>query len=112
MTSPSPDNAAPQEFGWVLLELMGHRQRIGIAREEYVGSGKMIRIDIPAGNDGEAVTEFYGTNAVYSLRPITEEVAKDHWAARDPRPVRPASYRPSTQIEDLPDTECDEDLPV
>jgi len=98
MSEATNDSTAPQDFGWVLLELMGHRQRIGRAREEYVGSGKMIRIDIPTEDDGE-VTEFYSTNAVYSLRPISEEVAKDHWAARDPRPVRPAEYRASSQIE-------------
>lgn len=102
MTETTTDNAAPQDFGWVFLELMGHRQRIGQAREEYVGSGKMIRIDIPT-DGGEAVTEFYGTNAVYSLRPISEEVAKDHWAARDPRPVRPAQYREGSQISDHSD---------
>lgn len=99
MSEAAPDNAAPQDFGWVLLELMGHRQRVGMAREEYVGSGKMIRIDIPAGEEGDIVTEFYGTSAVYALRPISEEMAKDHWAAKDPRPVRPATYQPSSQIE-------------
>ncbi|MEM8791074.1 MAG: hypothetical protein AAGE80_05620 [Pseudomonadota bacterium] len=105
MSETTDDNAAPQDFGWVFLELMGHRQRIGMAREEYVGSGKMIRIDIPTGDDGETVTEFYGTNAVYAMRPISEEVAKDHWAAQDPRPVRPATYRENSQIEHFPDDE-------
>ena len=101
MTEKNTETSAPQDFGWVLLELMGHRQRVGQAREEYVGSGKMIRIDIPIGEDGETVTEFYGTSAVYALRPISEEVAKNHWAAVDPRPVRPAQYRPrpASQIE-------------
>lgn len=98
MTETTTDTA-PQSFGWVLLELMGHRQRVGMAREEYIGSGKMIRIDIPAGEDGDTVTEFYGTSAIYALRPISEEVARDHWSARDPRPVRPAEYRPASQIE-------------
>lgn len=98
MSAEQEEQTAPQDFGWVLLELMGHRQRVGLAREEYVGSGKMIRIDIPA-DDGEMVTEFYGTSAVYALRPISEEVATGHWAAQDPRPVRPATYRPSAQIE-------------
>lgn len=104
MSEATNDSTAPQDFGWVLLELMGHRQRIGRAREEYVGSGKMIRIDIPTEDHGE-VTEFYSTNAVYSLRPISEEVAKDHWASRDPRPVRPAEYRAASQIENREDGE-------
>lgn len=111
--SEATETTAPQDFGWVLLELMGHRQRIGMAREEYVGSGKMIRIDIPAGDDGDTVTEFYGTSAVYALRPISEEVAKDHWAAQDPRPVRPAEYRSRTQLEHHEEDEnFDDDLPI
>lgn len=104
------DTAAPQDFGWVLLELMGHRQRVGMAREEYVGSGKMIRIDIPTGDGDDTVSEFYGTNAVYALRPISEEIARDHWAAGDPRPVRPAEYRPSSQIEHIDDEEIGPDF--
>lgn len=112
MAETTDDTAAPQDFGWVLLELMGHRQRIGMAREEYVGSGKMIRIDIPAGDDGDTVTEFYGTSAVYALRPISEEVAKDHWAAKDPRPIRPAPYRPASQIEHRSDDYDDDGLPI
>lgn len=111
MSETSTDNAAPQDFGWVLLELMGHRQRVGMAREEYVGSGKMIRIDIPTGAEGDTVTEFYGTSAVYALRPITEDVAKDHWAATDPRPVRPAQYRERSQIEHHDHDEYDEEEP-
>ena len=111
MAENSTETAAPQDFGWVLLELMGHRQRVGMAREEYVGSGKMIRIDIPTGDGSDTVTEFYGTSAVYALRPITEEVAKDHWAAQDPRPVRPAAYRASSQIEHYEEDDNDDAWP-
>ncbi|WP_420408635.1 hypothetical protein [Hoeflea sp.] len=95
-----------KDFGWVYLELMGHRQRIGKAREEEVAGGVMLRIDIPTEGD-EYVTEYYGTASIYSLRPISEDVAKDHYAARDPRPARPAGYRPATQIEDM--SGCDEE---
>ena len=89
-----------KDFGWVLLELMGHRQRIGRAREEDVAGGVMLRIDIPT--DGEDyATEYYGSASIYALRPISEDVARDHYAARDPRPARPVSYRPESQIEHL-----------
>lgn len=109
MSETSTDTVAPQDFGWVFLELMGHRQRIGRAREEYVGSGKMIRIDIPVGDSDETVTEYYGTSAVYALRPITEEVARDHWAAKDPRPVRPVSYRERDTEPDFDQLPYDQD---
>lgn len=89
---------APRDFGWVLLELMGHRQRIGRAREEEIAGGLMLRIDVLTGEGDDFVSEFYGAGSIYALRPISEEVARDHWAARDPRPPRPAGYRPVAEI--------------
>lgn len=92
--------SSPKDYGWVFLELMGHRQRIGKAKEEEVAGGVMLRIDIPVDEEGEYVTEYYGTSSIYAMRPISEEVAKDHRANTDPRPTKPADYQPATQIED------------
>lgn len=82
--------------GWAMLELMGHRQRVGRVSEAEMFGGKLLRIDIPT-KDGD-VTEFYGCSSVYALRPISEEVARDY-ADRyaDPRPVRPVDYRVTDQ---------------
>lgn len=100
----------PREFGWVMLELMGHRQRIGQAREEEIAGGLMLRIDIPT--DGEDyATEYYGASSIYSLRPISEEVAKAHWANKDPRPARPVTFRPEAQIEHHDDDNEVDDWP-
>ena len=88
--------------GWALLELMGHRQRVRHVREVEVAGGKLLRIDIPT--DSEDVTEFYGAGAIYALRPVSEEVARE--AAKrhsDPRPIRPAGFR------ELPRYDEDED---
>lgn len=95
----------PKDFGWALLELMGHRQRVGKAREEEVAGGLMLRIDVPIEGD-DYVTEYYGASSIYALRPISEQVAKDHYAMHDPRPARPADYRPAPP---LPAPERDED---
>lgn len=103
------DQQGPRDFGWVLLELMGHRQRVGMAREEEIAGGVMLRIDVPT-EDGEHVSEFYGSSAIYALRPISEAVAQDHFARRDPRPVKPADYRP-TALE-YQDDEDEDDEPV
>lgn len=89
---------AQRNFGWVLLELMGHRQRIGMAREEEVAGGIMLRVDVPTDEDDFA-TEYYGASSIYALRPISEEIARTHYAARDPRPPRPLSYRETPEIE-------------
>ncbi len=78
--------------GWAILELMGHRQRIGHVSEIEAFGGKLLRIDIPT--EAGDVTEFYGCSSVYSLRPVSEAIARDQ-AKRygDPRPVRPVDYR-------------------
>lgn len=98
------DSKTPREFGWVLLELMGHRQRIGRAREEEIAGGLMLRIDVET-DDGTYATEYYGASSIYALRPISESVAKDHYAHRDPRPPRPLEYRdpPAIEAEDEED---------
>lgn len=85
---------------WAIVELMGHRQRAGLCQEVEQFGAKMLRIDIPSGE--EFVTEFYGGSSIYALRPATEEVARAV-AERlgDPRPVAPVSYRlPAPSAED------------
>ncbi len=77
---------------WAIVELMGHRQRGGMVQEVEQFGTKMLRIDVPAGD--EFVTEYYGGSSIYALRPATEEIARA-FAERcgDPRPVAPVSYR-------------------
>lgn len=96
---------------WAIVELMGHRQRGGLVQEVEQFGAKMLRIDIPAGDD--LVTEYYGGSAIYALRPATEEIARafaDHCG--DPRPVAPLSYRlaapPQTDVGDRSTDEADE----
>jgi hypothetical protein len=94
MNAPTAERivSAPAFEGWAIVELMGHRQRAGLVREVEIAGGKMLRVDIPT-EDGD-VTEFYGASALYSLRPCSEEIARDMSKGyRDPRPVRPVAYR-------------------
>lgn len=92
--------------GWAMLELMGHRQRVGIVSEVEAYGGKLLRIDIPAIDGGEGLTEFYGAASVYALRPLSEDLGRD-WLQRhgDPRPVKPLGYR----IEDRSAARADDD---
>lgn len=77
---------------WAIVELMGHRQRGGLVQEVEQFGAKMLRVDVPAGD--EFVTEYYGGSSIYALRPSTEEIARA-FAERcgDLRPVAPVSYR-------------------
>ncbi|MEW5422679.1 hypothetical protein [Amorphus sp. 3PC139-8] len=90
--------------GWALVELMGHRRRVGYVRQVESFGAKLLRIDIPA--EGDDVTEFYGGGAIYALRPCSEEIARAQAAQMgDPRPVRPLEFR----IEAPRDADDDDD---
>lgn len=86
--------------GWAVVELMGHRERVGMVREVEMFGGKLLRIDIPT-KSGD-VTEFYGCSSIYALRPLSEEVARYYAQRRygDPRPVRPVEFRLEDQSRD------------
>jgi hypothetical protein len=86
--------------GWAIVELMGHRKRPGYVTEVEFAGSKMLRIDIPT--TGDDVTEFYGAQAIYAIRPAAENVVRE-CAERDgdPRPIRPLEYREPKTIEDL-----------
>lgn len=85
--------------GWAIVEIMGHRVRPGRVKEVEVAGGKMLQVDIPI-SDNDFVSEFYGVQALYSVRPCTEEIARDEagYSYRDPRPIRPVDYRPSPAL--------------
>lgn len=83
--------------GWAILELMGHRRRVGYCEEVEIAGGKMLRIDIH-GKDDTVLSEFYGSSAIYALRPVSEEVARDASRNQDVRPVRPAEYGERPQL--------------
>ena len=101
---------------WAIVEVLGHRTRPGFVQEVEIAGGKMLRVDIPT-PDGE-VTEFYSSASIYSLRPCSEQIARD--AANEKygvlrKPVRPIDYRdepePSNHaIENLMDDEPDDRL--
>lgn len=80
------------ETYWAIVELMGHRRRAGLCQEVEQFGAKMLRIDIPAGD--EFVTEFYGGSSIYALRPASEDVARVMAEQLgDPRPVAPVAFR-------------------
>jgi hypothetical protein len=85
--------------GWAIVELMGHRTRPGRVQEVELAGSKMLQVDIPVSAD-DFITEFYGAPALYSIRPCTEEIAREKagYSYHDPRPVRPVDYRPQPAL--------------
>lgn len=87
--------------GWAIIELLGHRQRLGKVSEAEIYGGKLIKIDIPVKElNGDYVTEYYGCASIYALRPISEDIAQDYVKRLgDIRPTRPADYQPQLMDE-------------
>ena len=58
---------------WATVELMGHAQTAGrISRPSDWGG--LLRVDVPEG-DGYR-TEFYGVSAIYSVKLVSERIAR------------------------------------
>ena len=65
---------------WALVELFGelfgHQKIIGKVTEATMAGGAFLRVDVPAFDHSPAFTRFYGPGAIYSINPVTEEVAR------------------------------------
>lgn len=87
--------------GYALLELMGHRKRVGRVSEVEAYGGKLLRIDVlPAKPEGEVSTEYYGAASIYGISPVAEDVARDiaRRYGNIERP-RPATYALSAPVD-------------
>lgn len=60
---------------WAVLELFGHKQVVGHVTEARIGSGRFLRVEVPATDELPAMTKYYGTGAVFGLHVIEEELA-------------------------------------
>lgn len=60
---------------WALVELFGHQRIVGRVSEATLAGGAFLRVDVPAVAENKAYTRFYGPGAVYSISPISEEIA-------------------------------------
>lgn len=63
-----------QEEMWAIVELMGHGQTAGRV-EKPTEWGGLMRVDVP-GEDGSYRTEFYSMSAIYSVKFVSEEIAR------------------------------------
>lgn len=58
---------------WAVVELMGHARTAGIIRTSDLGG--LLRVDVP-GDEGGFRTEYYGESAIYSIKVVSEEIAR------------------------------------
>lgn len=57
---------------WAVVELMGHGRTAGIIRTSDMGG--LLRVDVPIENGFR--TEYYGAAAIYSIKVVSEEIAR------------------------------------
>ncbi len=82
---------------WAILELMGHRRLGGLVSDVVMFGTRLCRVDIPAREGTEYVTQYYSPQAIYALTPCSEEAARALAKLAQPGPIhrrelpRPAS---------------------
>lgn len=70
-----------------MVELFGHQVIAGrIAQDSSLGV-PMLRVDVPEIDGRAAFTKFYGSGAVYSVAPCTEEYARHVADYYKPKPI-------------------------
>jgi hypothetical protein len=60
---------------WALVELFGHQKIVGKVTEATLAGGAFIRVDVPKVDEQPGFTRFYGPGAIYSLNPVSQEIA-------------------------------------
>ncbi len=63
-----------QEEMWAIVELMGHGQTAGRVTKPTEWGG-LMRVDVPD-EEGGYRTEFYSMSAIYSVKFVSEEIAR------------------------------------
>jgi hypothetical protein len=76
---------APPFEAWAIVELMGHRRLAGKVSEQRIAGATLLRIDVPRGSG--FTTTFYGSTAIFSLTPTTEDVVRAVALHSQPEPV-------------------------
>lgn len=72
---------------WAIVELFGHSKIAGLVSEQNLAGGMFLRVDVPELRGWPAFTRFYGSGAVYSITPCTEEIARQAGEMLRVRPI-------------------------
>lgn len=74
--TPLDEGRRLKNYGWGILEVMGHVILGGRISECQIADGVGIRIIVPVGTEGEEWVTDYAASAIFSITPTTEEVAR------------------------------------
>lgn len=82
---------------YCIVELFGHSKIVGLVTEQALGGETFIRVDVPETKRASAFTRLFGKGAIYSIPPVSEEIAR---AAADQIYVAPVTVyiEPARQL--------------
>lgn len=98
---------------WAIVEVFGHQKFAGRVTEQAIGGASFVRVDVPEVDSSPAFTKLFGASAIYSITPVTEDLARkavrachsepisvyippDRRFAAGADPARPATIDPET----------------
>lgn len=72
---------------WCILEIFGHERIAGRVTEQRIGGSSFVRVDVPGLNGADGFTRLYGEKAIYSITPVSEDIARRAAAKMQVEPV-------------------------
>lgn len=73
---------------WAIVDLFGHNRIAGRISEQHIAGVPFVRIDVPENSSIQAHTEDYHPNAIYSIKFVSEEIARGHSEGLQERPIQ------------------------
>src|SRR6266849_111099 len=64
------------EQQWAIVEVFGHNRYAGTVSEHQIGGCSFVRVDIPEMNGEPAFSKLFGNAAIYSITPVSEQIAR------------------------------------
>jgi hypothetical protein len=61
---------------WAIVEIFGHQTFAGRVTEQAIGGTSFVRVDVPGPDGSTAFTKLFGPAAIYSITPVSEELAR------------------------------------
>jgi hypothetical protein len=72
---------------WCIVEIFGHERIAGRVIEQLIGGSSFVRVDVPELEGCPGFTRLYGEKAIYSITPVSEEIARRAAAGMQVKPV-------------------------
>lgn len=64
------------EKQWAIVEIFGHSRYAGTIAEHQIGGCSFVRVDVPEIDGQPAFTKLFGNAAIYSITPVSEQIAR------------------------------------